>query len=264
MTKAESRQQWSAPTSDGEAYARARGRRRYAAVQRDRALARRALVHKRLSELRKEAWAKGSLDWIPKGAVAQIAVELGYAHQTISMDIKVIEREELRHMALAPRLPVLREEAGVGYRGRLPKSVIHRLAYEYGVRPWTVRRDIAAIDRHSPPTPPAPMRGVWDCWAHLRPRPTKFPAWLRARVTQDTYDWFMARENPSEAIRLALEEYRGGTQGYHTLEQCAFRVAQACHWDVHGRLVRTAMRLSRPLVEVLSSLIRGGLQKEEA
>jgi hypothetical protein len=258
------RTDWSAETSWDEVKARARGRRRFNTLQRDRAEVRRLQVSKRLYELREKAWNAGHLEWMPRGVVAQLAEEFGCKRQTISQDVQTIEREELRRMQIALRLPALRLEAGVGRKGRLPKDVVWRLACEFHVTPWTIRQDIRVIDRTTPyPRPPAPTRQPWDLWARLRPRETHLPRRMSVRMSEETYQWYSAQDDPSDEIRRALEEHRGQTKGYHTLDDCAFRVAQACPGEVQGRLVGTAVRLALPLIDVLKSLLLVRLKGEE-
>lgn len=85
------RADWSAPSSWDEVKARANGRSRWNTTRRFRARVRRVQVAKRLIVLQQEAWAKGSLEWMPRGVIAQLANEFGCNRQTISKDIKAID-----------------------------------------------------------------------------------------------------------------------------------------------------------------------------
>jgi hypothetical protein len=104
MTRAEKQQRWSAPIPDHEASARAWGRHRFNALQRDQAEARRLQVRKRLSGLQKEAWAAYPEGVIPRtttggmlhGALAAMADELGVSRTTIHKDVQTILREDNR------------------------------------------------------------------------------------------------------------------------------------------------------------------------
>jgi hypothetical protein len=265
------RQDWSAPTTDHEVSARARGRRRFNALQRDRAEARRLQVRKRLPALQKEAWAAYPEGVIPRvttggilhGALAAMADELGVTRITIHKDVQTILREDDRREQLAPRLRGLREEFGVGRKGRLPKDMVWRLACQYAVKPRDIRRDIDVIDRTTPYTrPPSQTRGVWDVWARLRrPRPKRFTRQLTTLFDEETYEKLVATGRPSGIIRQAVEAWLS-TGTHHGPDGCAMAVVQKCDPDTQGRLLRSALRLERPLWQVLTSLLHVGLRKE--
>jgi hypothetical protein len=265
------RKDWSAPTSQGEAFARARGRRRLHALQRDRAEARRLLVRKRLPSLQAEAWRKYPKGMIPRvtvggilyGSLARLADELGVDRATIKKDLRTIEREDLRRLELAARLPALREEAGVSRKGRLPKDMVWRLSGQFRVTPWVIRQDIRVIDTTTTYTrPPAPKRQPWEQWARLRPRPSHFTRQLTTLFSEKTYEQLIATGHPSRIIRQAVEAYLS-TGTHHSTDDCAMVIAQACAPETIGRLMRVCERLNRPLIEVLAAflLVRS---KEEA
>jgi hypothetical protein len=271
MTRTEKQQRWSAPTTDHEASSRARGRYRFNVLQRDRAEARRLQVRKRLPALQAEVWAKYPHPLIPRttadgflyGSLTKLASELGVGRVTIKKDIQVIEREDGRREQLAPRLLGLREEYGVGRKGRLPKHVVWRLACEYACKPYDIRRDIREIDRTFPYTrPPAQTRGPWDTWAHLRqPRPKRFTRQLCTLFDEETYEKLVATGHPSRIVRQAVDAWLS-TGTHHSADDCAMVVVQKCDPDTHSRLLRSALRLELPLWQVLTSLIHVGLRKE--
>lgn len=257
------RKDWSAETSWDEVKARAHGRRRLAATQRDRVAARRLQVRRRLPVLQKDVWTSCPESVIPRvtvggilcEALTTLAHELGVAVNTIRKDLQTIEREDLRRVEIAPRLPALRNEAGVSRKGRLPKDVVWRLACEFAVTPWTIRRDIATIDASSTWTrPPAPKTQPWDQWARLRPRPTTLPRRVSTRLPERVYQQLTAHGEVSLIVRKAIEAYLD-TGTHHSTDDCALRVAQRCEPSTQDTLVRTAERLHLPLVEVLASLL---------
>jgi hypothetical protein len=264
---------WSAPTTDGEALARTRGRRRLNAIQRDRAEARRLVVRKRLPALQAEVWATYPPGVIPRettggigilhGSLAALANELGVNRSTVLKDLRTIHREDLRREELAPRLPGLREEAGVGHKGRLPKDVVWRLSCQYRVTPRDIRNDIAIIDSTSTSArPPAPPRQPWDVWARLRrPRPRHFTRQLCTLLDEETYEKLVATGHPSRIVRQAVEAWLS-TGTHHSPDDCAMIVVQKCDPDTQGRLLRSALRLELPLWQVLTSLLHVGLKKE--
>ena len=265
------RQDWSAPTTDHEADSRARGRHRFNALQRDRAEARRIQVRKRLPGLQAEAWAAYPEGVIPRtttggilhGSLTKLADELGVGRVTIKKDIQVIEREDSRREQLAPRLLGLREEYGVGRKGRLPKHVVWRLACEYACKPRDIRHDIRVIDSTFPYTrPPAQTRGPWDTWAQLRqPRPKRFTRQLCTLFDEETHEKLVATGHPSRVIRQAVEAWLS-TGTHHSPDDCAMAVVQKCDPDTQSRLLRSALRLELPLWQVLTSLLHVGLKKE--
>jgi hypothetical protein len=229
------RKDWSEPTTDREASSRARGRRRFNALQRDRAEARRLQVRKRLPGLQAEAWAAYPHGVLPRvttggilhGSLAALADELGVDRATIKKDLQAITREDLRRDELAPRLPALREEAGVGRKGRLPKDAVWKLSREFKVTPWTIRRDIEVIDSTTPYTrPPAQTRGPWDLWARVRrPRPQRFTKQLTTLFDEETYEKLVATGHPSRIIRQAVEAWLS-TGTHHSPDDCAMAVMQ--------------------------------------
>jgi hypothetical protein len=265
------RQDWSAPTTDHEASSRAQGRQRWNALQRDRAEARRLQVRKRLPGLQKEAWAAYPEGVIPRvttggilhGSLAALADELGVDRVTIKKDLQTITREDLRREQLAPRLLDLREEFGIGRKGRLPKATIWQLSHEFKVTPWVIRRDIDVLDRTTPYTrPPAQTRGPWDLWARVRrPRPQRFTKQLSTLFDEETYEKLVATGHPSGIIRQAVEAWLS-TGTHHGPDDCAMAVVQKCDPDTQGRLLRSALRLERPLWQVLTSLLHVGLKRE--
>ena len=267
MTKAD----WSEPTTDGEASARSRGRRRFNALQRDRAEARRSQVRKRLPGLQAEARAAYPQGVIPRvttggmlhGALAAMADELGVSRTTIHKDVQTILREDNRREELAPRLLGLREEYGVGRKGRLPKDIVWRLSCEFGCKPYDIRRDIREIDRTVLyMRPPASTRGPWDLWAQLRqPRPKRFTRQLCTLFDEETYEKLVATGHPARIIRQAVEAWLS-TGTHHSPDDCAMAVVQTCDPDTQSRLLRSAMRLERSLTQVLTSLVYVGLKKE--
>jgi hypothetical protein len=214
--------------------------------------------------LQKEAWTtcpEGEIPRVTVGgilreALTTLANELGVDATTIRQDIKIIAREDLRRLEIAPRLPALREEAGVSRKGRLPKNVVWCLACEFSVTPWMIRQDIATIDAASTSTrPPSPKTHPWDLWARLRPRPTTLPCWFGLRLPEDLDQWLRAQDDPADTARRVLKAYRDDTQGRHSRDDCAMTVVRNCDPDTIDRLVRTAERLNLPLVEVLTSLL---------
>ena len=254
MTKAD----WSEPTTDGEASARSRGRRRFNALQRDRAEARRSQVRKRLPALQAEAWAAYPQGVIPRvttggmlhGALAAIADELGVSRTTIHNVVQTILRAAIRREELAPRLLGLREEYGVGRKGRLPKDIVWRLSCEFGCKPYDIRRDIREIILK------------WDLWAQLRqPRPKRFTRQLCTLFDEETYEKLVATGHPARIIRQAVEAWLS-TGTHHSPDDCAMAVVQTCDPDTQSRLLRSAMRLERSLTQVLTSLVYVGLKKE--
>ena len=211
------RADWGAQTTQGEAFARARGRRRFAATRRDQAEARRLLVRRRLPALRKEAWAtcvpgevpRVTVGGIPCAAVKTLADELGVSPGTIRKDLLTIEREDLRRQDITTQLPGLRDEAGVSRaKGRLPKDVIWKLACFFNVRPWTIRRDIAAIDATTIwPRAPARQPHPWDLWTKMQPRPAELPRRHTVRLPQGLHRRLTEYGNPSLVIRQALNAF---------------------------------------------------------
>jgi hypothetical protein len=254
---------WSQPTSQGEAFARARGRRCLTATQRHRAEVRRLQVRRRLPGLQKDVWATCPEGMVPRvtvggilhKALTALADELGVHPTTIRKDLQTIAREDLRRWEIAQRLPALREEAGVSRKGRLPKDVVWRLACEFSVTPWTIRQDIATIDASSTYTrPPSPKTQPWDQWARLRPRPTILPRRVSTRLPEHVYQQLLAHGEVSLIVRRAIEAYLDTGTHHHT-EDCAMTVVRKCAPDAQDRLVRTAERLKLPLWEVLASLL---------
>lgn len=267
MTKAD----WREPTTDGEASARSRGRRRFNALQRDRAEYRRLQVRKRLPALQAEAWASFPDGVIPRtttggmlhGSLAALATELGVNRATVLKDVRTIHREDARRLEIAPRVPGLREQAGVSRRGRLPRDIVWRLSCEYGCTPRDIRNDLAIMDRTTPYTrPPVPPPGPWDVWARLRrPRPQRFTRQLTTLFDEETYAKLIATGHPSSIIRQAVEAWLS-TGTHHHPDDCAMTVVKALDTDTQRRVLRSAMRLERPLVEVLAALVLIGSKKE--
>jgi hypothetical protein len=221
--------------------------------------------------LQAEAWAAYPKGVIPRtttggilhGSLAALADELGVDRITIHKDLRTINQEDLRREEIAPRLPGLREEAGVGRRSRLPKDAVWRLSREFGVTPWVIRKDIDVIDRSTPYTrPPAPPRQPWDTWARLRrPRPQRFTRQLSTLFPEEVYEKLVATGHPASVIRQAVEAWLS-TGTHHSPDDCAMTVVQSCDLSTQGMLLRSSMRLERPLVEVLTALLLVGSKKE--
>jgi hypothetical protein len=217
------RTDWSADTSWDEVKARARGRRRWNVTRRFRAHARRVKVAKRLNQLQEEARAAGSLAWMPRGVIAQLANEFGVNRQTISSDLAAIDR--------------------------WPSS-------------WPSENEVVSWPVPTQPPPPRKkLRDPRWFWAYSRPRPTTLPRRISVRLPEELYQVLLAKGDPSRIIRQALETFLDGGKA-HSRDDCAMALAQAADLDTQDKIVRASERLQLPIWQVVTSLLHVGLRKE--
>jgi hypothetical protein len=182
-------------------------------------------------------------------------------------------RANARRVKVARRLAVLQQEAWHRFdRGEstlppswIPRGTIAQLAKEFGVNRQTISADIAAIDSWPAPTPPAPprkkLRDPRFPWAYSRPRLTTLPRRITVRLPEALYQELIVKGDPVHLVRKAIETFLD-SGSHHSRDDCALVVAEMCDADTIARLIKTAERLKRPLVEVLASLLLVGSRKE--